>query len=381
MRKICCVIVDRANYGRLFPLLKYLDALDDVELSIICAGTTILERFGKVANEVVDAGFNVIAEINCEVEGSNVLSMTQSIGLGVINVSAALNSYKPDLVLLIGDRYEALSVAISSACQNIPLAHIQGGEVSGSIDESIRHAITKLAHLHFPATERARQFIIKMGEDPRRVFNFGCPSVDYIHSIARDTNTRQINDIGVGAQIDVTQPYFVCLMHPVTTDPASQRDRAKILLSALDTFKIQTVLLWPNIDAGSDEISKAIRVHRENFNPDYIRYVKHLEHQHFQKLIKFAAVGIGNSSSFIRDSSFGGTPIVSIGDRQIGRERGQNVIDVSHNFEEITSAISHQLKNGRYAPESIYGEPGASKLIGDVIATCELSIQKTLSYL
>ena len=213
------------------------------------------------------------------------------------------------MVLLIGDRYDALSAAISAACQNIPVAHVQGGEVSGSIDESIRHAITKLAHLHFPATDRAKQFILNMGEDPKHVFNFGCPSVDYIHSIQIDTHTKDINEIGVGASIDISKPYFVCLMHPVTTDSVSQRDRVEIL-SALENFKVQTVLLWPNIDAGSDEVSKAIRVHRENSDLNFIRYVKHLDHQHFQKLLKFATCAIGNSSSFIRDSSFTGTPVV-----------------------------------------------------------------------
>ena len=160
-----------------------MDELDNIELSVICSGTTILERFGRVGDEIVQSGFNVIAEVNCEIEGSNVLSMTQSIGLGIINISSALNSCKPDLVLLIGDRYEALSAAISAACQNIPVAHVQGGEVSGSIDESIRHAITKLAHLHFPATDRAKQFILNMGEDPKHVFNFGCPwLITYLYS-------------------------------------------------------------------------------------------------------------------------------------------------------------------------------------------------------
>lgn len=380
MRKICCVIVDRANYGRLFPLLKYLNAQDNVDLSIICTGTTILERFGRVADEIENAGFNVIAKINCEIEGSNVLSMTQSIGLGVINISPALDFHKPDLVLIIGDRYEALSAAISSACQNIPLAHLQGGEVSGSIDESIRHAITKLAHLHFPATDRAEQYIINMGENPKHVFNFGCPSADYIHAIDVDTITNEINSIGVGAQIDIAKPYFVCLVHPVTTDPISQRERVKILLSALDFFQIQTVLLWPNIDAGSEAVSKEIRAHRENTNVHYIRYVKHLDHQHFQKLLKFSAIAIGNSSSFIRDSSFSGTPVVLIGNRQIGREHGHNVLNVNFSQEEIISAIKHQISHGRYPPNAIYGSPGASKLIGDKLVECELMINKYLNY-
>ena len=170
MRKISCIIVDRANYGRLFPLLEYLETHADVDLNIICAGTTILERFGRVESEIEDFGFSISARVNSEIEGSNVFSMTQSIGLGIINITAELHRNKPDLVLMIGDRYEALSAAISAACQNLPLAHLQGGEVSGSIDESIRHAITKLAHLHFPATKRAERFIVNMGENPEKVF-------------------------------------------------------------------------------------------------------------------------------------------------------------------------------------------------------------------
>ena len=153
--------------------------------------------------------------------------------------------------------------------------------------------------MHFPATDRAEQYIINMGENPKHVFNFGCPSADYIHAIDSDTITKEINSIGVGAQIDIAKPYLVCLVHPVTTDPISQRERVEILLSALDFFQIQTVLLWPNIDAGSDAVSKAIRVHRENANVNYIRYVKHLDHQHFQKLLKFSTLAIGNSSSLL----------------------------------------------------------------------------------
>jgi UDP-hydrolysing UDP-N-acetyl-D-glucosamine 2-epimerase len=378
MRKILAILVDRANYGRMKPVLTSLDNDPDVELEVLCTGTMLLPRFGKVVDIVESDGFNVTSRVYIEIEGSNPTTMSKSIGLGIIQFSTEFERINPDFVLLIGDRYEALAASISAAYMNLPIAHIQGGEVSGSIDESCRHAITKFSHLHFPSTQRSADYIIRMGEDKSAVFNVGCPAGDYILSLPDDLASEDING-GIGNPIDLSKPYLLVIFHPVTTH-RNPRYEVEEILHALDEIGIQTIWLWPNVDAGSDRISSAIRAFRESHTADWLYLIKNFKPEVFQKVLKQAVCAIGNSSSFIRDSTFSGVPVVLVGDRQVGRERGENTLEAELQRDSIIKAVQGQIEHGRYESCQVYGSGNASKKITEILKVFEPNVQKTISY-
>ncbi|MEO0443877.1 MAG: UDP-N-acetylglucosamine 2-epimerase [Pseudomonadota bacterium] len=377
---MCVVLVDRANYGRMFSVMKAIQQDEDLELLTMCSGSMLLERFGHAEKVVEQDGFTVDSKVYIEIEGSLPVTMAKSIGVGVIEFSSEFQRLSPDLVLIIGDRYEALAAAVSAAYMNLPLAHIQGGEVSGSIDESARHVITKLAHLHFPSTARSSDYIIRMGENPQYVHNVGCPVGDYILTLDDHVPKDYISGLGVGGNVDIQKPYLLVIFHPVTTDVSGHRDQAQQLITALDSLAFPTIWIWPNIDAGSDQISKAIRVYRENNDSDWLHLVKNMEPEVYQKVLKNAACAVGNSSSFIRDSSFSGTPVVIVGDRQTQREHGQNVSHCQVDSHSISATIKHQLEHGRYKPEGLYGNGNASQKIVDIIKKFQPYNQKILHY-
>ena len=380
IQKICVLLVDRANYGRMYPVMKALDEDLDLELQVICAGTMLLERFGGAEKMVENDGFKVDHRVFLEVEGSVPVTMSKSIGLGIIEFTNVYQQLQPDMLLLIGDRYEALAAAIAGAYMNIPMAHIQGGEISGSIDESARHAITKFSHLHFPATERAADYLVRMGEDPAHVHNVGCPAGDYIRKLDTDLPSNIFNQMGVGANIDPEKPFLLVIYHPVTTAFGSEKEQAEQLIGALHDLAIPTVWLWPNIDAGSDNISKVIRVYREKNTSEWLHLVKNLNPKVFQKCLKKTICAVGNSSSFVRDSTFSGTPVVLIGDRQDGREHGKNLTAVDPVSDQIKSAIQLKLDHGQYEPDELYGDGDASCRIVEKIKKFVPYSQKTLHY-
>ena len=380
IEKICVLLVDRANYGRMYPVMSALNKDPDLELQVICAGTMLLERFGEAEKMVKNDGFKVDHRVFLEVEGSVPVTMSKSIGLGIIEFTNVYQQLQPDMLLLIGDRYEALAAAIAGAYMNIPIAHVQGGEISGSIDESARHAITKFSQLHFPATQRSADYLIRMGEDPNHVHNVGCPAGDYIRELDTDMPKNIFNQMGVGAKIDPEKPFLLVIYHPVTTAFGSEREKAEQLIEALHDLAMPTVWLWPNIDAGSDNISKAIRVYREKNSAQWLHLVKNLNPKLFQKCLKKTACAIGNSSSFVRDSTFSGTPVVLIGDRQDGREHGKNLTAVDPVSDQIKSTVQLKLDNGRYEPDDLYGDGNASGRIVKILKGFVPYSQKTLYY-
>ncbi len=381
-RKVCVVLVDRANYGRMLPVMRAIRERPDLELITVCAGTMLLDRFGKAVELVERDGFEIHGRVYVELEGSVPATMAKSVGFAVIEFASEFQRLQPDIVLLIGDRYEALAAAIAAAYQNLCVAHIQGGEVSGSIDESARHAITKFAHYHFPATPRAAEYLVRMGEDPKTVFLVGCPVGDYIASLDGNLPPDVFNSTGIGAPINPEKPFLLVIYHPVTTEYEEQAAQTAELLKALDSIQHPTVWLWPNIDAGAEFISKSLRVFREHhLTSSWLKLIKNLAPEHFQKALKKAACAIGNSSSFVRDATFTGTPVVLVGDRQLGREMAENVRMVPCNADAITAAIRHQLSVGRYPPSRLYGDGGASKRIAEQISRIPLYTQKHLSYI
>ena len=372
---ITAVLVDRANYGRLKPVLEIMRDDSDIELNLVCTGTMLLNRFGKSVELVKNDGFDVSEEIYIELEGSVLSTMAKSIGLAVIELSNVFQKQSPDFVLLVGDRSEALGAAIAAVYQNICLIHIQGGEITGSIDESARHAITKLAHYHFPSTKQSGKNIVQMGEHEECVFPYGCPSADVVFRSRKDISNISFK-AGVGPDLNFSNDYLLVLFHPVTTEYSSSEEQMEELLSAVKELNMQTVLIWPNIDAGADGVSQAIRIFREDNNQIKLRAYKNFEPEEYIPLLDNAVCAVGNSSSFIRDASFLGTPIVLIGSRQNGREYSDAVTHVKPDSVDIFNAVKKQIKHGKYQASTLYGKYGVSNKIVNKILTLNKYVQK-----
>jgi UDP-hydrolysing UDP-N-acetyl-D-glucosamine 2-epimerase len=379
-RKVCVVLVDRANYGRLKPVMQAIQQNDQLELQVLAAGTMVLERFDLPVNIVRADGFDVSGEIYIELEGSTPVTMAKSVGFAVVEFASEFQRLRPDLVLLIGDRYEMLAAAIAAAYMNLCTAHIQGGEVSGSIDESARHAISKFANFHFPSTQRSADYLIKMGERPDTILAIGCPSSDIARTMDRRLPTEAINSRGSGPPLDLDKPFLLVLFHPTTTEYGGERQQMEELLTALGDIEKQTLLLWPNIDAGADHISKAIRVFRDQAKRPWLRTVTNLSPEDYLRVLCEAACAVGNSSSFVRDASYFGTPVVLAGRRQEGRETDLHVMRTEPKRDAIRTAITTQLAHGRYAASTLYGNGHVAAAISDALARLQPYLQKRLHY-
>jgi len=382
-RKVCIVIISRANYGRIKSVLKAIDNHPDLELQLIVGASALLWRFGKVIDIIKQDGFKINTTVYLTIEGENPTTMAKSTGLALIELATSLENLKPDIVLTVADKYETLATAIASTYMNIPLAHTQGGEISGSIDESVRHAITKLAHLHFPATKLSAERIIKMGERPDTVFTVGCPSIDLINEISTDLTTDIFEKYGgVGKGLDLSKPYLLVLQHSVTTEYGNGYNHINETLKAIYDLGIQAIVMWPNVDSGSNEIAKGIRVFRESHkNLDFMHFFINFSIEDYIRILNNCVCIVGNSSSGIRESAFLGVPAVNIGSRQAGRELGRNVIDVGYDSKEIKDAILKQLEYGQYKRDYLYGDGSAGEKIAKILAELnEIEIQKKLAY-
>jgi UDP-hydrolysing UDP-N-acetyl-D-glucosamine 2-epimerase len=383
-RKVCIVLTTRGNYAKMKSVIHHVQKSPDLELQLILGGMVVLEKYGRILNALEGQSLPVARTINFVIEGENLSTMAKSTGLAMIEFSTAFDDLKPDVVFVIADRFECLPIAMAASYMNIPVAHVEGGEVSGSIDESIRHAITKLAHLHFPASREAAKRIERMGEDPSTVFAVGGTSMDAIRELDLDNLDpvrKYQRDFGMGPMIELLPgKYLVLIQHPVTTEYDENLIHVQETIDALETLNMPTVWILPNMDAGSDGINKAIRQFRETRRPDYIHFFKSLPIEYYAPLLKNAACLIGNSSSGIRESAFLGTPTVNIGSRQHGRERGHNVIDVGYDSREISHAVKRQIDNGPYDPDHLYGDGFAAEKIVNVLCSYKFTLQKTITY-
>lgn len=379
-RKVCVVLVDRANYGRLKPVMSAIQRQPALELQVLAAGTMVLERFQQPVNVVRADGFPVVGEVYMELEGSTPTTMAKSVGFGIVEFCNEFQRLKPDVVLLIGDRYEALSAAIAAAYMNLTIVHIQGGEVSGSVDESARHAISKFAHFHYPSTKRSAEFLVRMGERPDTILGAGCPSSDIARQMDRALTGDIVNRRGSGAEIDVQKPFLLVLFHPTTTEFGGERVQMEAVLAAIAAVQRPTLLLWPNIDAGSDHISKAIRTFRDRHRPDWLRTITNLTPEDYLRVLANTACAVGNSSSFVRDAGYFGAPVVLVGNRQEGREHDHHVIESRPDPQEIEQTLRKQLAHGRYPPSTLYGDGFVADRIAEKLVTLQPYVQKRLHY-
>lgn len=347
IKKICVVITARPSYSRIKTALWAIQKHKDLQLQLVVAGSALLDRYGNAINFIEKDGFSIDEKVFMVLEGENKTAMAKTTGLGLMELSNVFYNLKPDAVITIADRFETIATSIAAAYQNIPLIHIQGGEVTGNIDEKVRHANTKLADVHLVASEDAKQRVIRMGEDPKTVFNTGCPSID-IAKMVLESPQLNFNPIekygGVGEIGDWKNGYIVVMQHPVTNEYNKAKDDILKTLHTIKELDIPTFWFWPNVDAGADGTSNGIRSFREIEKPRNIRFFKNMESDDFLKLLFNSKCLIGNSSVGIRECSFLGVPVVNIGTRQNRRLRGTNVIDVDYNKTHIKEAIQKQIE-------------------------------------
>ena len=381
-RKICVVVTARPSYSRIKSALHAIDQHSDLVLLLVVAASALLGRYGTAVKYIEKDGFTIASKVFNVLEGGNLAAQAKTTGLGIIELTNVFENLKPDAVVTVADRFETMSTAIAASYLNIPLVHVQGGEVTGNIDEKVRHAITKLSDIHFVASNKASERVIKMGELPSTVYHTGCPSIDLAKQVENTSLDFDpyVRYGGVGQKYDYKQGYLVVMQHPVTTEFDKAREQAIITLEVIQELGIPTFWFWPNVDAGSDGTSNAIRSFRENKKINHIHFFKNMEPLDFLKVLIDAKCLIGNSSVGIRECAYLGVPVVNIGTRQNGRERGSNVIDVDYNKAEINRAIIKQIDHDRYDKDIIYGDGYAGEKIADLLAEVSLTYSKILNY-
>jgi UDP-hydrolysing UDP-N-acetyl-D-glucosamine 2-epimerase len=383
VRKICVVITARPSYSRVKSALEAIQEHPELELQLVIAGSALLDRYGNAVDFIEKDGFNIAAKVFMVLEGENPTTMAKTTGIGVMELTNVFYNLEPDAVVTIADRFETIATSIAAAYQNIPLVHIQGGEVTGSIDEKVRHANTKLADIHFVSSENARERVLKLGEDPDKVINTGCPSIDLVKTIA-DEKDLPFNPFikygGVGATFEWKEGYIVVMQHPVTTEYKDAKKHILETLYAVKELNYPAFWFWPNVDAGSDGTSNGIRSFRELENPNNIHFFKNMEPLDFLRLLMNSKALVGNSSAGLRECSYLGTPVVNIGSRQNRRMRGENVIDVGSDRDQIYNSLKQAISGGYFPKSRIYGNGNAGVKIAQILSNIELSFSKTITY-
>lgn len=383
-RRVCVVVTARPSYARVKSVLEAVDRHPGLELQLVVGASALLERYGPAVEVIRADGFEPDAVVYMVVEGENLVTTAKSTGLGVVELATIFDNLKPDVVVSVADRYETIATAVAAAYLNIPVAHLQGGEVTGSIDEKVRHAVTKLSNLHFVANEGAGRRVERMGEDPASIHVTGCPSIDLAARVAAEERERPFDPFreyaGVGSPFDPAAGYLVVLQHPVTTEYEGALDQIRETLAAVEALARPTFWFWPNVDAGSDLISKGIRHYRETRPLDHVYFFKNLAPEDFIRLLLGARCIVGNSSAGIREGAFLGLPAVNVGGRQAGRDRAENVVDAGYDRGAVRAAVESQLAHGRYASSGLYGNGHAGGRVAEMLASLELTVKKRIAY-
>jgi len=383
-RRVCVVITARPSYSRIRTALEAIVAHPDLELQLVVAASALLERYGDAISVIEREGFKVDRKVYMIVEGENLVTSAKSAGIGLVELATVFDDLRPDMVVTIADRFETIATAVAAAYMNIPLVHVQGGEVTGSIDEKVRHAITKLADLHLVASPHARERVIRLGERPEQIHVTGCPSIDLARQ-ALEAEPRDLEEVlshygGVGAALELENGYIVVMQHPVTTEYGQAYEHAHETLCAVRDGGWPTLWFWPNVDAGSDATSKAIRAFRERGELPNVHFYRNLQPLDFLSVLIHSRGIVGNSSVAIRECAYLGVPAVNIGTRQQGRDRGANVVDVDFDRTAIRAAITKMFASHGAARDALYGDGTAGERIAAVLATAPLTIEKMLTY-
>ena len=367
-KKIFCVVTNRASYTKLKSLLFLLNK--KFNLQVVLAAGALLEKYGELESEIKKDGFKIIEKIYMLLDAQTLVNNSKSTGIGVVEFSDCFYRHKPSLVILMADRFEILSAAIAASYQNIKIAHLQGGENTGNIDQKVRYSVTALSDFHFTSTKFAFKNLKKFN-DLKNVYFTGCPSIDLCKKVENNSRSKLAaifkNYRGVGLPVNIMQNYLIIMYHPVTNEYKRISKNFQLFIDRINSIKIPKIWFWPNPDSGSHIISQKIRKLREkNKLPN--TFFKNMKPDDFLLLLKFSSCIIGNSSAGIRESSYFGTPSINLGTRQLNRERGNNVINFENlNFSKkkfqniIKSQINKNTKN------KLYGEGNAASKIAKII--------------
>lgn len=378
MRRICVVITARASYSRIKTLLTAIREHPRLDLQVVVTGSALVERFGNVLSQLEAEHIPVAATIANLLDVESDTASAKTTGLAVIELATYFGNHRPDAVVTVADRFETIATAIAAVNMNIPLIHVQGGEITGNIDDRIRNSISQLADLHFVATEKARHRLIAMGLPPHKVFCTGCPSIDLVYEHKPLDFDPYALYGGVGPRPDLRRPYLMVLQHPVTTEANHAKWQINSTLSAVRSLGMPCIWFWPNADPGTAGTAQGIRVFRESAEDEPIHFFKHMASDHFIQLLKECACVVGNSSVGIRECSALGIPAVNIGSRQRGRERGANVMDCEADSAAIVVAIQAQLDHGPYHPVPLYGRGNAGRQIAAHLADVPFILKKRI---
>jgi len=370
-RKIAVLTGTRAEYGILRPILKRIIAHPRLDLRLIVTGMHLSDEFGYTIREIEKDGFEIYAKLDTLNKEDTGAGMAKYIGNTTIKLAEVFEDLKPDILLLLGDRGEMLAGAIAATCMNILIAHIHGGETSGSIDEGFRNAISKLAHLHFVATEECKQKLISMGEEPSRIFVVGAPGLDDIFE-----DLIPPEEIAKKYNIDLSKPLVLMIQHPVVTEVEDAPNQIRETLEAIVDLKLQTIVIYPNADAGGRRMIKVIKEYEKKY--PFIKAYKSLPRRDYLSLMNIATVMVGNSSSGIIEAPSFGLPVVNVGTRQKGRLRAENIIDVEYNKKEIKNAIlkaiyDEEFKRKAKNTKNPWGDGKASERIVNILANIKIS--------
>lgn len=377
MKKICVITGARSEYGLLAPLMRELNAARGVKLQVLATGMHLSPKFGNTWREIAADGFKIDAKVKFPLPDA--VGTPAAIGRAVEGIAAALKKLKPDLAVLLGDRFEAFAAATAAYTLQIPIAHLHGGELTaGVFDEAFRHAITKMSALHFTSTEEYRRRVIQLGESPAMVFNYGAIGLDNVRGLkllGREELGRQMG-------VKLSENLACVTFHPVMFEAAPPQAQLKELFKALDAFpRLQAVFTLPNADAGADAIIRAIRGYA-SARPGRVSAYASLGVKRYLSLVKLASVVIGNSSSGIIEAPSLRVPTVNIGDRQQGRTRAASVIDCPARSGEIVSAIRRALTPAfakKLKEPNPYGDGGTARRIARTLLhkSDGLSVRKT----
>ena len=356
MRKICYITGTRADFGLMHNVLDGINKHPNLSLSLIVTGMHLLSKYGETWKSIKEAGFQIDAEIPVSLIGCSGAEMSIALGQQIIGCTQALQEIEPDIVMLLGDRGEMLAGALAALHLNIPIVHLHGGELSGTIDESIRHAISKIAHYHFTATNNSRKRLIKMGEDKDRIFVVGAPGLDAVYQEKIMNREKLFSRY----KLNINTSLLLIVFHPVVQQADKASEQIKAVLDAALETDMQLLILKPNADAGSNIIAELIDGYAQVHN---FQVKCHIPRGEFLSLIAYAEVMAGNSSSGIIEAASLNTPVVNIGDRQNRRERSLNVIDVEPEKKLIYQALKQAQKIKDKNWKNVYGNGSASKKI------------------
>lgn len=370
--RVCFPLTTRGNYAKVKSTLHELHALPGCEVLILVGGALLLKHYGEFEALIKADGFEIAGRLPYIVEGETLANMTQSAANGVAEMGHQLERLSPDIAFIVADRYEALALAQAALCMGVPIAHLEGGESSGSIDDRIRHAISMLAEVHFPATPHARDVLQGFGIPGDQIHVVGTPSLDQLHGLDLEDKTglaKTLGNHGRGAEIDLDADYIVVSQHPVVTEYGDAERQFAETADAVQAIGLPTVWVLPNLDAGAQEVANPIRALTQDPAAPPVRTVGGLAFLDYAPLLKGTRCLVGNTSSALREGAFLGVPAVNIGTRQTARERGANVIDADYNADDIVRAAERQIARGPYPRDTLYGDGQSGRRIAEILAS------------